>query len=121
VGYLEGRSLARFDCAVIEIEPASLDGGFRALHVVKRVAPNLQTGLTGRRDLAPDLRMPSGLTTGKVLAGDDSSPFQFLKSSVQEIAICDRRPLLLGGEVRLNGFAGEPFRDGPQQFRVLVV
>jgi hypothetical protein len=65
--------------------------------------------------------MPSGLTTGKILAGDDPCPFQFLKGSVQEVAVRDYRPLLLGGELRRDGLAREPFRDGAQHLRLLVL
>ena len=98
VGYSEGWLLTLFDGAVMEIKPVSLDGGFRALHVVERVASNLQSGLTGRGDLVPDLGGRSGSTTSKVLARDDSRPLQFLESSVEEVAVGDRWPFLLGGE-----------------------
>jgi hypothetical protein len=65
--------------------------------------------------------MPSGSATRKVLAGDDSCRFQFIKSSVQKIAVSDRWPLLLSGEMRPDGFAREPFRDGAEYLRFLVI
>jgi hypothetical protein len=41
VGYQERWYLTFFDGAAMEIKPVALDGGFRALHVVERAAPNL--------------------------------------------------------------------------------
>jgi hypothetical protein len=121
VGYPERWPLPLFEGTVMEIKPVSFDGGFSGLLMVKRVAPNLQTGLTGRRDLAPDLGGPSGATTSEVLAAYNACPFHLPKRAVEEVTVRDRWPFRLGGQLGFDGFACEPLRDGTQHLGALII
>jgi hypothetical protein len=121
VSYRERWPFALFDGAITEMKPVSIGSGFRVLHVVERVAPSIQTGLTGRRDLIPDLSGSSGTTTSKVLAGHNAGPLQLRKGAVEKVAIGDGWPFLLCSKMGFDRFMREPLSDRSQRISILIV
>jgi hypothetical protein len=117
----QGWFLALLCRTVMEPESVAIRSRFRVLHVVERVTASFQAGLTGRRDLVPDLVRPSGAATCEIMASHHASAFQFSESAVEQIAIGDGWPKLLFRQMRRNRHMGQLFCDWTKHFGRLIV
>jgi hypothetical protein len=75
VSNANGRWFLMLYRAIVQVQDVTFRRRLRTLHVIKGIASDIQTGLTGRGDLTRDLSSTSGATTCEILARDNSGPF----------------------------------------------